>query len=346
MLMKSFGLVALVLATLHTSLHAQDSTKVSFEGYAEVYYGTQQSTASQRPDFLYNHTADGLAVNIAWLKWTVEHNRWRIIAAPMLGTYVNSNLDNEPNAVKHLYEASIGYRFAGTSNSRIDLGIMPSHIGLESNIGSNNLNLTRSLLAENTPYYECGIRWSGTTENGLSWAVLALNGWQRMAVADDLVRPNFGMQLQHDNKKGRVLNYSNYLGSINGRYSVYHNVYATQKLASGWFINGEFNYEAMDRTKDFIGGSLALGKQLFHDWTVAARLEQVRDVNSFYFATRTTPVQINPGGWSANIDYQPHKAIKCRIEARRLWSLNNEQYESLALYAPEGLYTAACCFSF
>jgi hypothetical protein len=346
MLHKTHWLIALIAVAICSSLSAQDSTNVSFEGYAEVYYGAQQSTATQRPDFLDNHTVNGLAVNIAWLKWTVDHNRWRIVAAPMIGTYVNSNLDNEPNAVQHLYEASIGYRLGGGANSRIDAGVMPSHIGLESNFGRNNLNLTRSLLAENTPYYECGVRWSGTTENGLSWAVLVLNGWQRIAVADDQIRPNFGMQLQHDNKKGRVLNYSNYLGSINGRYSVYHNFYATQKIASNWFINAEFNYEAMERSKDFIGGSLALGKQLFHDWTVAGRIEQVRDVNNTYFATRTTPAQINPGGWSANIDYQPHKAIKCRIEARRLWSVNREPQEDLALYAPEWLYTAACCISF
>jgi hypothetical protein len=346
MLYKTIWLSILCATLIPLSSFAQDSTNVSFEGYAEVYYATQQSTTTQRPDFLYNHTANGLAVNIAWLKWTMEHNRWRVIAAPMVGTYVNSNLDNEPNAVKHIYEASIGYRFAGSSNSRIDIGIMPSHIGLESNIGRNNLNLTRSLLAENTPYYECGIRWSGATENGLSWSLLALNGWQRIAVADDQIRPNFGMQLQHDNKKGRVLNYSNYLGSINGRYSAYHNFYATQKLTQGWLLNAEFNYEAIDRAKDFIGGSLALGKQFFEDWTVAARIEQVRDVNRAYFATRTTPVQINPGGWSANIDYQPHKAIKCRVEARRLWSVNREPLEDLALFAPEWLYTAACCISF
>ena len=346
MLYKTLWLSLLFTAVIPTVTNAQDSTSVSFEGYGEIYYAAQQSSQSERPDFLYNHTADGLAVNIAWLKWTVERNRWRIIAAPMVGTYVNRNLASEPNAVQHIYEASIGYQFRGNANSRFDFGVMPSHIGLESNIGKNNLNLTRSLLAENTPYYECGLRWSGTTDNGLSWAVLVLNGWQRIAVADDRNRPNFGMQLQHDNKKGRVLNYSNYLGSINGRYSAYHNFYATQKLTQGWFINAEFNYEAMDRTKDFIGGSVALGKQFFKDWTVAARIEQVRDASSAYFATRSIPTQINPGGWSANIDYQPHKAIKCRLEARRLWSLNRESYEDLALYAPDWLYTAACCISF
>ena len=103
MLHKTLWLSLLFTAVISTVTNAQDSTSVSFEGYAEIYYAAQPSSQSERPDFLYNHTAEGLAVNIAWLKWTVDYNRWRIIAAPMVGTYVNRNLASEPNAVQHIY---------------------------------------------------------------------------------------------------------------------------------------------------------------------------------------------------------------------------------------------------
>jgi hypothetical protein len=43
-------------------------------------------------------------------------------------------------------------------NLWLDAGIMPSHIGFESAVSADCWTLTRSLLAENSPYYETGIK--------------------------------------------------------------------------------------------------------------------------------------------------------------------------------------------
>jgi hypothetical protein len=40
---------------------------------------------------------------------------------------------------------------------------MPSHIGFESVISADCWTLTRSLLAENSPYYETGMRLEATS---------------------------------------------------------------------------------------------------------------------------------------------------------------------------------------
>jgi hypothetical protein len=50
---------------------------------------------------------------------------------------------------KPLLEANIGYKPFAATNFWIDAGVMPSHIGFESAIGSDCWNLTRSILAEN-----------------------------------------------------------------------------------------------------------------------------------------------------------------------------------------------------
>nr|WP_290930803.1 outer membrane beta-barrel protein [Haliscomenobacter sp.] len=70
---------------------------------------------------------------------------------------------------------------------------MPSHIGFESAIGKDCWNLSRSILAENSPYYETGVRLSLNSANG-KWyaAAMLLNGWQRMARATGIQSAHFG----------------------------------------------------------------------------------------------------------------------------------------------------------
>ena len=323
---------------------SQDSTSFQVSGYAEVYWGAQQGGADERPDFLYNHTDNGPALNLAWVKYTLRHNRWQLVASPMAGTYMKQNLRGEPNAVRNIYEASLGFRI--NENSRLDAGILPSHIGMESNIGADQMNVTRGLLAENTPYYECGLRWSGKTETGLNWAVLLLNGWQRIALDKGRNWPAFGVQIQHVATKGRVLNYSNYMGTIRNRMTVYHNLYGQWTVAENWRVQTELNYESVPAEKDFVGYSLGVGRTIAQKWAAACRFEQVRDNNGSFFRTPYSPVNLNPGGWSFNVDYSPYKKLKCRIEARRLWSVKGEQLDALPVTSAMWLLTASASVSF
>ncbi|MFM9004346.1 MAG: hypothetical protein ACKOSR_02400, partial [Flavobacteriales bacterium] len=66
-----------------TSIIAQDSTSFEISGYAEVYGGIQQGSSSQRPEFFYNYTSNRPALNLGWLRYTIRHNRWQLVAAPM-----------------------------------------------------------------------------------------------------------------------------------------------------------------------------------------------------------------------------------------------------------------------
>ena len=325
-------------------LRAQDSTSFELSGYAEVYWGVQQGGSDERPAFLYNYTDNGPALNLAFIKYTLRHNRWQLVAAPMAGTYARRNLASEPNAVRNIYEASIGFRL--NNNSRLDAGILPSHIGLESNIGAQQMNVTRGLLAENTPYYECGLRWSGKTETGLNWAVLLLNGWQRIALDEGRNWPAFGVQLQHVKANGRVLNYSNYMGIIGDRVTIYHNMYGQWKVGNNWSVQTELNYESVPAEKDFVGYSLAVSRSFAKKWMAACRVEQTRDNRGQFFRTRYAPVNLNPGGWSVNVDYSPFKKLKCRVEARRLWSAKGEQIEVLPITSSLWLLTASASVSF
>jgi hypothetical protein len=71
-----------------------------------------------------------------------------------------------------------------------------SHIGFESAIGKDCWNLTRSILADNSPYYESGAKLSYTSKNE-KWFIsgLILNGWQRIQRVEGNNLPAFGHQL-------------------------------------------------------------------------------------------------------------------------------------------------------
>ena len=336
--------LTITLVVLSVLGRSQDSTSFEFSGYAEVYWGAQQRTTAERPGFFYNHTDNGGALNLAWTKFIIRHNRWQLTAAPMAGTYVKRNLALEPHAVQHLYEASLGFQI--NQNSRLDVGILPSHIGMESNIGAQQMNVTRGLLAENTPYYECGLRWSGIKETGLNWAVLILNGWQSIALDLKQNWPAFGVQIQHVKENGRVLNYSNYVGQIGDRVTTYHNTYGQWPVGDYWKVQTELNYEAVPMNKDFVGYSIGVSRSFARTWMAACRFEQVRDDNGSFFSTNYAPVNLNPGGWSVNLDYNPMKQLKCRVEARRLWSAKGQQLEALPVTSAMWLFTASASVSF
>lgn len=64
------------------------------------------------------------------------------------------------------------FDFGQPSDNWLDAGIYPSHIGLESAVGKDNRTLTRSLAAENSPYYESGARITYVTPNN-AWTLCA-----------------------------------------------------------------------------------------------------------------------------------------------------------------------------
>jgi hypothetical protein len=53
-------------------LRAQDSTSFELSGYAEVYWAGQQGGADERPEFMYNYTDNGPALNLAFIKGWVK----------------------------------------------------------------------------------------------------------------------------------------------------------------------------------------------------------------------------------------------------------------------------------
>lgn len=330
--MKKFVTVALA-CVLSTPLFAQiaDSTaKITVSGYVEAYYSYDfnQPVTNDRPSFVYSHNRHNeFNVNLGFIKASYAGERVRGNLALMAGTYANANLAAEPATLRNVFEANVGVKLSKTKNVWLDAGVFASHIGFESAISKDCWTLTRSLMADNTPYYETGAKIGYTSDNG-KWFLsgLVLNGWQQIRRADGNTRLALGTQITFKPTGNVTLNSSSYLGSRpdnSNRTRFFHNLYGTFQLTEKLGLIADFDY-GMDQRQpnssnyDSWASWAAIVRYQFSSKVgVAGRIENYTDKKGLVIAT-TTPNGFQTTGYSFNLDYAPISNAVWRIEARSL----------------------------
>jgi len=197
---------------------APTAPALTLTGYVEAYYThdfTTSKTARERPTFLYNHKRNReLNINLAYAKVAYATDRVRGNLALQIGTYAQYNYAAEQPLLKNVFEANVGVKLSKTRELWLDAGVFSSHIGFESAISKDCWTLTRSILAENSPYYLSGAKLTYTTTNG-KWTVLGMvtNGWQRIAKVPGYSGPSISTQVQFRPSDKLTLNWSSFLGS-------------------------------------------------------------------------------------------------------------------------------------
>ena len=314
-----------------------DSTvsKLQISVYADVYYGYDfgKSKNHERPSFLYNHNRTSeVNLNLGFIKATYTDDRVRATLALMAGTYAQYNLAAEQGLLKNVYEANVGLKLNRKHNVWLDAGIFTSHIGFESAVSKDCWTLTRSLVAENSPYYESGAKLSYTDKNDkLTLVALVLNGWQRIRRLEGNSTPAFGTQILYKPNKDFVFNYSTYLGNENTdslkRWRFYNNIYFITKLTNKLSLISGFDL-GLQETGDAVSSPFLwysptgiLRYQFNEKYAMAGRVEYYDDPNQVIIATTSTN-GFNCKGYSVNFDYAPSKLLAWRIEGRLLESTN------------------------
>ncbi|MEJ1240994.1 porin [Chryseolinea sp. T2] len=316
------------------AVYSQDSTKtLTWSGYVEAYYSYDfnRPADGNKAPFIYSFNRHNeVNVNLGFLKAAYQSQTLRANLALMTGTYANTNLSNEPGVLKNILEGNAGVRLSQKAELWIDAGIFTSHIGFESAIGKDSWNLTRSLVADNTPYYESGVKISYTTSNG-QWFVsgMILNGWQRMQRLEGNSLPSFGTQLTFRPADGLLFNSSTFIGTDSPdsarlmRY--FHNSYAIVQFNRRLGLTLGFDYGIQQSAPHSEG---------YDDWwapiaiarlTITDRLSM--DVRAEYYADETgiiiatgTPNGFKTTGLSANLDY--------KITDNALWRLEFRNFNS------------------
>lgn len=322
-------LITLLLLCPFLVLAQVDTSALQFSGYAEVYYAYDfnQPEDHNRPAFLYSHNRHNeFNLNLGFVKATYSTDRVRANLALAAGTYMNANYSAEPGVLKNVYEANAGIKLSKKSNLWVDAGIFSSHIGFESAISKDCYSLTRSMLAENSPYYETGMKVTFISQDS-KWLVsgLVLNGWQHIQRPDGNNTPAFGAQFTFTPNEKITLNYSNFFGNdkpdevkqsrcLHNVYSIFH---VTDKFhATAGFDFGREQKEPGSSEYNHWYSPVLIAQFILNDkWSVTGRGEFYSDPEGVIIVTDTEN-GFQTLGYSLNVDYHITENAAWRIEGR------------------------------
>ncbi len=167
--MKKYFLPVLLLSSGFATAQI-DSAKnpLTISGYLEAYYSYDFSNPEnhQRPSFFYNFNRHNeVNLNLGYINANYTSQNVRGNFGLMAGTWAQYNSSAEQPLLQHLWQANVGVKLCKNKNLWLDGGVLPSHIGFESAVGKSCDNLTRSLIADNTPSWEGGIKIGYTSDN-------------------------------------------------------------------------------------------------------------------------------------------------------------------------------------
>jgi len=318
-------------------LNAQEVKESEFLIYSELY-SSKSIQNLEKPSYLCSYDQNNYpSTNIILLKWSSNNNfqnkksylKYNI--GLMIGDYVNSNLKNEARTLQNIYETNVGIKFS--KNMSLDFGIFNSHIGFESAIGQESWTCTRSILADNTPYYEAGYRLNYESDNK-KWKgnLNFLNGWQKMS-ANVNDQKSWGHQIQYIPNKKLTLNSSSYFGqspNVQNRSRYFHNLYSQYQMNDkiGFIVgidNGcEFDKnESLKNAKYYFSPIFITKYTINTKSSITGRFEYFKDKNMILNNTYLKEVK----GYSINYDYQIGKSSLLRLEARMLQHKESEKID-------------------
>lgn len=348
-------LVSITATASAQTVKLPDSLVIS--GYLETYLAAHTDNDRERPPFFYSHhRTNEVNLNLAFIRAAYRDQRVRGNLALMAGTYTNQNLASEPGVLRNIMEASVGVNLSRQGDTWIEMGVFPSHIGMESAIGRDCWNLTRSIAADNTPYYEAGIRLLRHSANG-KWllSLLYLNGWQTIQPNSRSGLPGIGHQVQYTHSERVMLNSSSYISRTTRladqpmRY--FHNFYSQFRIrpklsAALGFDIGMENERLDGRPRGIWISPLAMVRTHWQGrWQLGGRLEYYSDPGRIIIdISPEHPFEV--AGWSVNLDYLVGSRLMWRNEVRGLHAPHdffdvNDQPSSTYL-----LWSTAMAFSF
>lgn len=334
-----FFITTLIAAFIATTSMAQDSSaeksKLSWSVFADAYYSYDfnQPANHEKASFLYNYKMHNeVNLNLALAQVSFQNDKVRANTGFQVGTYPEYNYAAEQGLLKNVYQANVGVRLSTRNNLWIDAGIFPSHIGYESAVSKDNWTLTRSLMAENSPYYETGAKITYTTDNN-KWTLsaLVLNGWQRIRRIDGNNTLAFGTQLTYTLKEKATFSWSTFVGSEYPdsikRWRYFNNFYAILKpsekfgITLGFDIGVEQKSKGSSEMNTWYTPNVVLRYALNDNWAIAARGEYFSDENGVII-----PIAIGTGttngfqtfGGSLNVDRKIDDNFWWRTELRTL----------------------------
>ena len=322
--MKQIWLYSIVLLSFLGNAQEKDSLTIKVSGFLEAYYAYDFSnpTTDTKLPFMYNYNRHNeFNVNNGLIRAQLQYGNTYASIAVHAGTYVDDNYASED--IKLVSEAYVGMYLNDNKKASIEVGIMPSYIGFESATTATNLTLTRSILAENSPYFMTGIKYNYKPNDKWSFSGLVTNGWQRINKPQKDVAPAFGTQIVYKPSEKTILNWSTFIGKefygteLAMRY--FNNLFWDNTWNSKWrtILGFDFGIQDSSSLNDkhlyWMSPVLIAQYSISSKWQTAFRVEYYQDEDNVIVATSDA---FKTSGASLNFDYLPNSKVKLRTEAR------------------------------
>lgn len=309
--------------------------KLTVSGYTEAYFVTDfnKTQKGERQPFYYNYNRNNqLQFNQSSLKFNISSPKIEMNLALHGGTYVQDNYAAESKFSKHILEANINFALNDKKTIYLTAGIIPSHIGFESSVAFDNWNLTRSLLAEQSPYYETGLKFTYKPNQKYEFATLFLNGWQKINPLNLKAVRSFGTQFKYIPNAKVNFNWSLYAGSESrvalSDFRIFNNFYSQLNLNKRWRMLAGFDFGLQQKYQqadeyNFWCSPILITQFSFNEKLKAAvRFEHYQDKENVIVAiANNAPFVVS--GLSFNADYFIMPNLLCRMELRGLYSSSN-----------------------
>ena len=303
--------------------------KTTFSGFVETYYSYDfdAPTTDAKLPFMYNYNRQNeFNINIGLLRAKVEYENTYASLALHSGTYVEDNYASEK--IKYINEAFVGLYLDVSKKQSIEVGILPSYIGFESATTASNLTLTRSLLAENSPYFMTGIKYNYKPSDKWNFSASLTNGWQRINKPQKDVAPALGLQVVYKQDASSTFNWSTFIGKeFNGsdfKMRYFSNLYFDKKWTYNWrtIVGFDYGVQTLEDSKNafWLSPIFIAQYSINAKWQTALRAEYYHDEKNVIIATLDA---FKTAGASLNFDYLPNAKVKLRTEARYLDSKND-----------------------
>jgi hypothetical protein len=331
--MTTHGIASQTSDTISQPGITTDTTRtLSFDAYIDGYYAWDFNRPATLDRAYTTQPARHAEfnVNLAYLEAKLTAQRVRGRLALQFGTSVQANYAGEPHigrisgpgVSQFIQEAVVGYQISPTL--WVDGGVFFAHTGFEGWITRDNLAYSRSLIADFSPYYEAGVKFTWTPSPAVTAQLDILNGWQN--ISDYNTPPAVGIRIDYVASPYLTFSYDNFFGDVApdtllAQYRLYHDFILQLTPSSSWQLAGTFSLGTQSRSAS--GGKTAMwyGFSVFAKYWVnshmglVARLERYADPDQVIVQTGL-PNAFRTNGGSLGLDILPVPGLMWRTELR------------------------------
>lgn len=321
------------IAGAQAATAADTSLHVAFSGFVDGYFaydfGRPRSIDRAFTTQAVRH--DEFNVNLAYVDATLSGARVRGRIAAQFGTAVQANYAAEPrvgnfsgpDVSRYIQEATAGYKVS--SAVWVDAGVFFSPFGSENWISRDNWTYTRSLIADNSPYYEAGVKATWTINPRWTAQLHVINGWQNISETNS--SKAVGARVDFAPRDGLSFAYDLFVGneqpdSLPSRLRTFNELIATANLTSKLQLRGTLDI-GTQRHQDGVGTGTWNGYAVVARYqatprvAVAGRVEGYSDPDQFIVATGE-PYGLRATGTSLGVDIAPMPKLLWRSEVKWL----------------------------